>query len=221
VFKKNKSEFYTNKTEQSTLPVQDVVLAGVYADVQESQPFYQVNEIMQQIITKYQLNLSQSSEQAPSWAHPKRFIVLKLKKQKVGTIAEVHPAVLQSFGIKGKVSVFELNIDKILPSIDVAANYQPVPKFPSIKADISMIVDDQVMFKDIEQTVLVADKDMVRSVELFDVYKNDKIGVGKKSLAFSVTYRAADRTLTKTEVDKVHAKIVAQLEKGLGAEIRK
>ena len=84
-----------------------------------------------------------------------------------------------------------------------------------------MIVDEKVMFKDIEQTVLVADKDIVQSVELFDVYKDDKIGVGKKSLAFSVTYRADDRTLTKAEVDKVHAKICEQLEKGLGAEIRK
>lgn len=96
------------------------------------------------------------------------------------------------------------------------------PVYPGIEVDLAIVVDEDVTAERIEQCITSAGKKgPFESVRLFDVYRDDeRVGAGKKSMAFRITYRASDRTLTSEEVEKAHERIVAKVMKATGGEVR-
>ena len=102
-----------------------------------------------------------------------------------------------------------------------ARDYVDVPQFPGVERDAAFVVDEAVTCEKIMQCMQSAGGKLLESVRLFDVYRDaERVGEGKKSMAFSLTYRAADRTLTSEEVDKAHEKLVTKVSKATGAEMR-
>jgi phenylalanyl-tRNA synthetase beta chain len=99
--------------------------------------------------------------------------------------------------------------------------YKPVPRFPAALRDVAVVVDPSVKAGELQQTIRTAGGELVKAVSLFDRYSGKSIEQGKVSLAFSITYRHDDRTLTDTEVDTAHAAIVTALEKDHNATLRK
>jgi phenylalanyl-tRNA synthetase beta chain len=97
---------------------------------------------------------------------------------------------------------------------------QPVPSYPPVLEDIALIVDEDIPAAKVEALIAQTGGKTVTDVALFDVYRGDQIGKGKKSLAYSLTYQVEDRTLTDEEVAKIRNKIVKRLEKELGAKLR-
>lgn len=103
---------------------------------------------------------------------------------------------------------------------DVRSAYTEIPRYPAIVRDIALVVDRSVRSLDLERTIKKAGKELLTSVRIFDVYEGEHVEKGKKSLAFSLTYRAADRTLKEEEVNERHTAVLKQLQETNGAVLR-
>jgi phenylalanyl-tRNA synthetase beta chain len=154
----------------------------------------------------------------PAW-HPRRAVEVRVDGRCLGVAGELHPAVLAALKLpKGAVG-FEL---ELLPLWDARTRpAAPVlPEFPPMARDVALLVDEVVDAGPLGDALHAACGELAESVRLFDVYRGDKLPEGKKSLAFSVTYRAPDRTLTDDEVDRVHRAAVERVASDFGARAR-
>jgi phenylalanyl-tRNA synthetase beta chain len=113
-----------------------------------------------------------------------------------------------------------LNFDEIWDNADMVIDYKPLPKFPAVSRDFSFVCDEDLEVGTIEEVMAKAAGKLCEGVALFDVFRGEKIGEGKKSVSFRVSMRASDRTLTVEEADKISAKIVKALDARLGIALR-
>ncbi len=139
----------------------------------------------------------------------------------IGWVGELHPSAVADFGIKGAVAAFELDMDAIEQAAHPARDYVDVPVYPAIEIDQAFVVDDDVTHERMMQVMTSAGGRLLESVSLFDVYRDDeRLGVGKRSMAYKLIYRAPDRTLTTEEVERAHGKLVTKVSGATGAEVR-
>ena len=138
----------------------------------------------------------------------------------IGTFGELHPDVIENYNLGQRVYVAEINIDTVFENLNLTKSYNPLPKYPSTSRDIALIVKDEVFVKQIEAIIKANGEDLVESYKLFDVYKGAQIEEGHKSIAYSITYRSKDKTLTDEDVAKVHEKILSELSEKLNANLR-
>ena len=138
----------------------------------------------------------------------------------LGIMGEIHPDVCEIFGIGGRAYGAELFFDLLVEISNKEIQYQQLPKHPSSSRDIAMVVDEDVLVGDMEEVIKEASNELLKNVKLFDVYRGEQVAEGKKSVAFSLTYRHDDRTLTDEEVDSAHKTIVDALTEKIGAVIR-
>ena len=138
----------------------------------------------------------------------------------IGTFGELHPDVIENYNLGQRVYVAEINIDTVFENLNLTKSYNPLPKYPSTSRDIAWIVKDEVFVKQIEDIIKANGEDLVESYKLFDVYKGAQIEEGHKSIAYSITYRSKDKTLTDEDVAKVHEKILSELSEKLNANLR-
>ncbi|MBI5050595.1 MAG: hypothetical protein HZC11_06965 [Nitrospirae bacterium] len=111
-------------------------------------------------------------------------------------------------------------MDSLLSDVQSEITYKPLPKYPYVERDISIIVSHDVAVADIKKAITGIDSNMIEAVNLFDIYTGTPVPEGKKSLAFSVRYRAGERTLTDSEVNALHSKILECLRDFFKAELR-
>lgn len=152
--------------------------------------------------------------------HPGKTASIIIGDHVLGTVGEIHPDVLDNFGMKERVYAAELNFELIVLASNLGRKYTPLPKYPSVTRDIALIVDEGIMVKEIEKVIMENSRHLVEAIKLFDVYKGGQIEKGKKSIAYSIVYRSHDKTLTDEDVSKVHDKIVEKLKEKLNAILR-
>jgi phenylalanyl-tRNA synthetase beta chain len=139
----------------------------------------------------------------------------------VGAMGELHPAVLDSFDLAGQpVCALEFDLDKLLSAWGTVHSIVPISAHPPVYEDLAVVVDENVSAVRVRDLIAQTGSALVRSVVLFDVYRGEQVGIGKKSLAYRLTYQADDRTLTDREVAKLRGKIVRRLEREIGATLR-
>jgi phenylalanyl-tRNA synthetase beta chain len=136
---------------------------------------------------------------------------IRCADQELGLLAEVHPRLRKQFELKQTAYFFELNVDRMLPLISDRKTSQPIPRFPSVSRDITLIVDREMEAQGILDRVMQVGDELIESLHLFDVFQGKPIPEGKKSLSFRIVYRAADRTLEDEEVNRLHAQTTARL----------
>lgn len=151
--------------------------------------------------------------------HPGRCAVLSKDGEEFGIIGEVHPLVCANYGINTRVYVGKLKLRKLFAMMDTQRSYVPMPKFPVSTRDLALLCDDALPVMTMEKAIKAAAGKILEKIELFDVYKGSQIAQGKKSVAFNISMRASDRTLTDEEVNGAMSKILKALEE-LGAQIR-
>jgi phenylalanyl-tRNA synthetase beta chain len=117
--------------------------------------------------------------------------------------------------------VFEIEIDRLIEVMEKKFFHSSLSKFPSVKRDISIVVGDQVSVQNLDDVIKGSAGDQLRNIILFDVYSGERIGQGKKSMAFALEFGADDRTLTDSEVNTLLKRIVDALESKLEAKLRK
>ena len=148
--------------------------------------------------------------------HPGRCAVLSKDGEEFGIIGEVHPLVCANYGINTRVYVGKLKLRKLFAMMDTQRSYVPMPKFPASTRDLALLCDDALPVMTMEKAIKAAAGKILEKIELFDVYKGSQIAQGKKSVAFNISMRASDRTLTDEEVNGAMSKILKALEE-LGA----
>lgn len=144
----------------------------------------------------------------------------KGEEVELGIMGEVHPDVASNYGIGDKVYCGEFFLDRLIEFSSREIQYSKPPKYPSTSRDIAMVVSESTPVAEIEKVIKEAGTEILRSVKLFDIYRGIQVGHGKKSVAYSLTYRHDDRTLTDVETEEAHAKVVEALKNNLGASIR-
>ena len=152
--------------------------------------------------------------------HPGRCAKIVYNNIYIGTFGELHPDVIENYDLGQRVYVAEINIDTVFENLNLTKSYNPLPKYPSTSRDIALIVKDEIFVKQIEDIIKANGEDLVESYKLFDVYKGAQIEEGYKSIAYSITYRSKDKTLTDEDVAKVHDKILSELSEKLNANLR-
>ena len=152
--------------------------------------------------------------------HPGRCAKLMYNNICLGTFGELHPDVLENYSLNQRVYVAELNLDLVFENLNNVITYNPLPKYPATTRDIALLVKDEVFVKQIEDIIKANGEDILESYQLFDVYKGAQIEEGHKSIAYSITYRSKEKTLTDEDVAKVHDKIVSELSEKLNANLR-
>jgi len=155
----------------------------------------------------------------PSY-HPGRCAAVSIDGVEVGVMGQVHPLVAKNYGIDVDVYCAEINFTKLLDCLLPDATYTPLPKYPSVTRDLSLICDEAVTVADAENVITVAAGKLLRGVKLFDIYRGVGVPEGKKSMAFSLELRADDRTLTDTDSEAVVTKVLTALKEKLDAILR-
>ena len=155
-----------------------------------------------------------------SYLHPGKAASITIQGQAVGALGELSPIIHErySFG-QHAVIVAELDLD-VLRALPAEHRLRSIAEYPPILEDIAVIVDDAVPAATVEALIYEAGGDALVNVRMFDLYRGEQIGPGRKSLAYSLTYQAADRTLTDSEAAAIRNSVVKRLERDLGAVLR-
>jgi phenylalanyl-tRNA synthetase beta chain len=153
--------------------------------------------------------------------HPGKCAELFSGEVRLGVFGELHPLVKEQYDLLAPpVIVAELDMQAILASRQTRRESRPVPVFPPVLEDIAVIVDENVPAADVEAAIWQGGGKMLAAVRLFDIYRGEQIGAGKKSLAYSLTYQADDRTLTDQEAAQIRQRIIRRLEQQVNARLR-
>lgn len=152
--------------------------------------------------------------------HPGRCARIVVDDIELGIMGEVHPDVTERYDINTRCYVCELFFDNVLLKADKTVVYKPLPKYPSTSRDIALLVDEEVQVGNVISIIKENGGNILESVELFDIYRGKQVAEGKKSAAFTLTYRSEEGTLTDEEVSKVHNKVLDALKEKLSAVLR-
>ncbi len=151
--------------------------------------------------------------------HPYRCAEIVIAGEAAGVMGEIHPKVMENFGIAPKTYCARIYVDALYDNRIEAKTYKALPKYPATTRDIALVCDVDVENLTLEKKIKTAAGKILEKVELFDIYTGTQIPEGKKSMAYSLTLRAADRTLTDEEADKAVAKILRSMEE-IGVTLR-
>ena len=133
----------------------------------------------------------------------------------------IKESILKKFKIRNTVFIADFNWDLMLRLVKFnKVSYIPVNKFPKIRRDLSLLIDDSVSFEKIKKIAMNVNSSLLSQINLFDVYKGNKLPDGKKSYAISFVFEDNSKTLTDYQIDEIMSKLISELEKGVGAEIR-
>ncbi len=152
--------------------------------------------------------------------HPGRCAKITVDGIDIGYMGQIHPLVAQNYDMDTEVYCAEINFTQLVDLQLPEATYVPLPKYPSVNRDLSVICDEAISVAQVEDVIVSAAGKLLRGVKLFDIYRGTGIADGKKSLAFSIELRADDRTLTDSDCEQVTGKILAALDKELGIVLR-
>lgn len=211
---------------EKDLPLEVEILCGLVDSVvpsmnwkvkNSSADFYSAKGVVETILARYNIRADYAPNDDAGLNNAKSADVV-VNGIKLGVLGEVHPHVLSNFDLAEPAFLFELEIDKLMSASSKQFVYRPPSKFPSITRDIALLIDDQVNYANVLK--IIEGFALVGEVKLFDLYAGEQIPAGKKSLAFRVTYQAADHTLQDVEVDDVQGKILKKLADELGGSLR-
>ncbi len=152
--------------------------------------------------------------------HPTRAGEVRFRGRSIGSVGEVDPGVLERYQLSGRVAWLQL---EVLPLVDALASvpkYRPISLYPSSDIDLAFATADDVAATDVASTIRKAGDGVIRTVQLFDVFRGEQVGEGRRSLAYQIRLQASDRTLTDEEVAEVRQRCIDEVERRHGAELR-
>ena len=191
----------------------------------EDYDFFDAKGVVEQLLSALRVTkvrFKVADPQTYGWLQPGRAAeVYGNKGELMGWVGNIHPKALKAFGVDAPVVAFELSVESLLRLAHRELPYVDVPTLPGVDVDLAIVVDESVTCEQLEQRIKSAGGKLLSDVRLFDVYRDPvRVGLGKKSMAFSLTYRSADHTLTSEEVDRAHKKLVDKVCRATGGEVR-
>ena len=209
-----------NEVENGEVPLQeDILTIGMYGDDID---FYTLKGYIENVLEAANISRYEIKKQTQNASyHPGRCANVKIGIDEIATLGEVHPEVLLNYNIEKRAYLAEINITKIVKYSRANKKYVEVPKFPAVERDIAIIVDEKVEVGEIEKIITKSSKKLLEGAKLFDIYRDEKIGNNKKSVAYNLIFRDKNKTLSDDEINKIMENIIIQLENKLSATLRK
>jgi phenylalanyl-tRNA synthetase beta chain len=183
--------------------------------------FFDLKGIVETLVTRLNLaDVTFAPANHPAF-HPGRTATLSVGEVEVGVLGEVHPDVCEAYDMGGRcVCLAEFNLEKLLATAGQTVRMTAISPYPAVYEDVALVVDEDLPAAEVQQAIVAAGGKLLRRVELFDVYRGDQLPPDKKSLAFSLTYQAMDRSLTSDQVAKERQRMIRRLEPQIGARLR-
>jgi phenylalanyl-tRNA synthetase beta chain len=189
--------------------------------VHPSLDFSDLKGIVEELAESLHLAEVRYEQAVAPFLHPARTASLMVRGGMVGSFGELHPRVAAEFKLADRVVlVGEFDLDAMRKLMPARYLFTPISRFEAALRDVAVIVDESVTAEQVAGEIRAAGGDLLRCLRLFDVYRGEAIGAGKKSLAYALTYQAGDRTLADKEIDRAHRKIEERLKQVLKAQIR-
>jgi phenylalanyl-tRNA synthetase beta chain len=217
-----------SKAESGAIPVQPKKLSMVIGDRElkksdKGELFYQMKYLIERLVQrleKGELTIDVADEDALAfpWVHPVRSAIIKINGVRVGYFSLLHPKIAKNLSLGSEVCVGVLDLDKVVVLNNVVKLFEPLPRFPGIKHDVSIIVDKKIKSSQVQEVLGSIDATLFKSVECIDVYEGDKFP-GKRSLSFRLLFQHPERTLKQEEIATIHEKIVEKVSSLLGGSI--
>lgn len=182
--------------------------------------YYTLKGVLETLLGELRIAQAEFRPSQMSWQHPGRAASLVLAGQPIGTLGELHPDVSRELDLPAVTCIAEVDLEALLAHAVLQPRFVPPPRYPSVRRDISFVVDAGIPVAEVETAIRKAGGRLLESVELFDVYTGPPIPEGRRNLAYALGFRAPDRTLMAEEIGEAMAAIIRALEKGLGAKIR-
>ncbi len=192
-------------------------LAGVI--VEEGFDFWNLKGIVEAILQETGINDVEFLPANLPYLSEEMSAFVKKREWEIGWLGKGHPNICEAFELPAEIYMFELNVNLIAALSQEGKKYHPLPRFPSVKRDLSIVVRENIPASQVKECVLTKGK-WIENIEFFDMYQGGNIPAGHKSLSFSVTFRHPGKTLTDEEVNSIQKKILRALEKNLGATLR-
>lgn len=145
---------------------------------------------------------------------------LSVGDRSLGVFGTLSKETLKAWELDGPVFAFEIDLDLLVELLPERRAYREPPRFPRARRDAALVLDEGVAAGDVLEEVRASEEPLLTDVQVFDVYRGEQLGGGKKSLALGLTYMSEERTLTDAEVDEAHTRIVERLEERFGASLR-
>ena len=192
-----------------------LLMLGAYGP---GESFYSLKGIVEGILR--QLNVQACRFEAvtddPSW-HPGRCAALYVGEKKLGLLGQVHPLAARNYGMDCEVYAAELNFTQLMTVLAPEKTFQALPRFPATSRDLAVVCAESVTVGALETCITQAAGDLLKEIQLFDVYRGVGILPGKKSVAFSLLFRAEDRTLTDEDIEPAMERVLKALEREYNA----
>ncbi len=212
------------------LPSEEHYLGAVYCREktpslwrEEAPDFYIVKGAVQSMLDDLRVRDYTFDPSSEVFLHPGKSSDIMIQGGKIGFVGMLHPDVAERLALKVSrpdVVVLEVNLDSLLPVLSESVKYAPIPKYPHIDRDVALIVDESIPSSRIMDLMRSYRSELIEEISIFDFYKGKNIPEGKKSLAFSIRYRAKDRTLTDSEIEDLHKNLVEHVIKETGSIVR-
>ena len=190
---------------------------GMYGDGD----FFSMKGVVEEFLDKIGMHEKEvyDPNAGKSFLHPGRQANIVYDGTVIGYMGEVHPTVAANYGIGDRAYVAVLDMPSIVEKATFDRKYEGIAKFPAVTRDISMVLPKEILVGQVEEIIVTRGGKILENYELFDIYEGSQIKEGFKSVAYSLSFRAKDHTLTDTEITSAMKKILDGL-KALGAELR-
>jgi phenylalanyl-tRNA synthetase beta chain len=190
---------------------------------QEKSPldFYDLKGILESLLGALHLpDVSFTPAEDPRF-HPGRSAQVRSQEAVLGVFGELHSLIKGHYDVgEAPVLAGDFDLEQVIARVPDLWTLEPVPVFPPVLEDIAVVVEEGLPAAQVETAIRQAGGAMLTGVRLFDIFRGEQIGAGKKSLAYSLTYQAPDRTLTDAEAAQIRQRVVRRLEQDLGARLR-
>ncbi len=195
-----------------------IISLGAYGDKMD---FYKIKGVVESILDSVGAeNVTFTAQRDNPSYHPGRCAEVYSGNTYIGVFGQIHPTVAANYGVDAELYTAELMFDAVYSVKGALPQYTPLPKYPTVTRDIAVVCDKTVTVYALSQCIKRAGGNILRGVELFDIYTGSHIADDKKSVAFSLTLRDDNKTLTVEEADEEVGKVLAALQNELGAVIR-
>ncbi|MBX3464466.1 MAG: phenylalanine--tRNA ligase subunit beta [Planctomycetes bacterium] len=214
--------YHAEMADEHRLPHEVHELAFVWSRRDGAHPFGELREAIASLLLRlgYPAELQRvwHGKDQP-WVHPQRAVAVDRDGSPVGYVAHLHPGVARAMALPASTAIACLDVRALLANGRRIARYAPVPTFPPLPVDVALLVDERAQVAPVAEFLRTVGRKLVRAVELFEVYRGERLPAGKKSLNFTVTLGAEDRTLTDEDEAKYLGKVREQAA-AIGAELR-
>ncbi len=187
----------------------------------DNMDFFDLKGVLEQLFSELHTPEVAFKAGGPEFLHPGKSASIAIGEVELGYLGELHPALMQHYDLlQAPVLLMDLNLDALLPLAVKDFKVKQISQFPAVLEDIAIVIDETVPNEEIEAVIRQAGGKLLADCTLFDIFRNDQIGAGKKSMAYALTYQSNEKTLNEKDANAIRNKIIKRLEQVLNAKLR-